>query len=176
MSAKPTRLAQLELRALLLVNRANMRPVLGRVFAVASRLGDGVFWYVLMLLIPVLEPARGLRTSLLMLGTGLTCTVLYKLIKETTRRPRPCAQYGELFTTVEPLDEFSFPSGHTMHAVAFSMVAVTVYPALSWLVLPFTALVALSRVVLGLHYVSDVFVGALLGLVVSLVSLQLFGA
>lgn len=176
MATRPTRLAALELRALLLANRANMRPGLGRVFATASRLGDGVFWYVLMLLLPLLAPQHGLRTSLLMLGTGMSCTVIYKLIKETTRRPRPCAQYGQLFTTVEPLDEFSFPSGHTMHAVAFSMVAVTAHPMLSWLLLPFTALVALSRVVLGLHYVSDVFVGALLGLGVSVAALHLVGA
>ena len=55
-----------------------------------------------------------------------------------------------------PLDEFSFPSGHTLHAVAFSVVAVAHYPVLAWLLAPFAASVAVSRVVLGLHYPSDV--------------------
>ena len=80
---------------------------------------------LMMLALPLVGGANGLHTSLLMLGTGLACTVLYKLIKEGARRPRPCARHARLFTTVEPLDEFSFPSGHTMHAVAFSLVAVT---------------------------------------------------
>lgn len=51
-----------------------------------------------------------------------------------------------------PLDEFSFPSGHTLHAVAFSLVAMAHYPVLAWALVPFTASVAVSRVVLGLHY------------------------
>jgi len=44
----------------------------------------------------------------------------------------------------------------TLHAVSFSLVLTHYYPALGWIVWPFTALVALSRVVLGLHYPSDV--------------------
>jgi membrane-associated phospholipid phosphatase len=57
---------------------------------------------------------------------------------------------------VAPLDEFSFPSGHTLHAVSFTIVALAYYPWLAPLLVPFTAGVALSRVVLGLHYPSDV--------------------
>jgi undecaprenyl-diphosphatase len=53
---------------------------------------------------------------------------------------------------VHPLDEFSFPSGHTLHAMAFSGVACWHYPALLPMVLPVTALVAASRVLLGVHY------------------------
>jgi undecaprenyl-diphosphatase len=57
---------------------------------------------------------------------------------------------------VPPLDEFSFPSGHTLQAVGFTVVALAWYPLLAPLLLSFTALVATSRVVLGLHYPSDV--------------------
>ncbi|HET7766673.1 MAG TPA: phosphatase PAP2 family protein, partial [Burkholderiales bacterium] len=64
-----------------------------------------------------------------------------------------------------------FPSGHTLHAVAFSMVAISFYPALAWLLVPFTLLVASSRVVLGLHYPSDVLAGAALGAIIALASL-----
>ncbi|HNW79764.1 MAG TPA: phosphatase PAP2 family protein, partial [Candidatus Competibacteraceae bacterium] len=72
-----------------------------------------------------------------------------------------------------PLDEYSFPSGHTLHAVSFSIIAVYYYPVLAWLVLPFTVLVALSRLVLGLHYPSDVLAGILLGAALASLTLQI---
>ncbi|HYR36596.1 MAG TPA: phosphatase PAP2 family protein, partial [Burkholderiales bacterium] len=62
-----------------------------------------------------------------------------------------------------PLDAFSFPSGHTLHAVAFTLVALNYYPALAPTLVAFTLLTAGSRVVLGLHYPSDVLAGAALG-------------
>ena len=62
-----------------------------------------------------------------------------------------------------PLDHFSFPSGHTLHAVMATTVLGYVAPLLLLLMLPFTLLVALSRMILGLHYPSDVAVGAMIG-------------
>ena len=62
-----------------------------------------------------------------------------------------------------PLDHFSFPSGHTLHAVMATTVLGYVAPLLLLLMLPFTLLVALSRMILGLHYTSDVAVGAMIG-------------
>ena len=67
-----------------------------------------------------------------------------------------------------PLDHFSFPSGHTLHAVMVTTVLGWVQPILLILMLPFTVLVALSRMVLGLHYPSDVVIGALIGAVVAI--------
>jgi undecaprenyl-diphosphatase len=75
---------------------------------------------------------------------------------------------------VEPLDEFSFPSGHTLHAVAFSVVALAYFPALAVVLTPFIVLTAISRIALGLHYPSDVFAGAAIGAGVGLVALRLF--
>ena len=57
----------------------------------------------------------------------------------------------------------AFPSGHTLHAVAFTLVALAHYPVLAWLLMPFTASVAVSRVVLGLHYPSDVLAATAIG-------------
>ena len=94
---------------------------------------------------------------------------LYKLLKRGTARPRPCMTAGSgLRALVPALDTHSFPSGHTLHAVAFTLVLVPHYPPLAWALVPFTLLVALSRVVLGLHYPSDVLAGAALGALLGL--------
>ena len=61
-----------------------------RPFALVSRLGDGVFWYVLMLLLPVFHGLNGLQASLHMLATSGVALLLYKSLKGVTRRARPC--------------------------------------------------------------------------------------
>ena len=125
-------------------------------FAVVSRLGDGVFWYALMGLLVLADGIDGIAASAHMAATGVVALTLYKTLKRWTRRPRPYAAHPRIRAWVAPLDEFSFPSGHTLHAVSFSIVALAYYPWLAPLLVPFTFGVALSRVVLGLHYPSDV--------------------
>lgn len=155
-------LARWDRDASLACNRANHRLV-GSVFALASRLGDGWCWFALMATLPLVAGPAGARTALAMLVTGAVATALYKLMKRLIHRPRPCEADPTVHLTVPPLDRFSFPSGHTLHAVSFTVLACDAHPALLWLLAPFAALVALSRLVLGLHYLSDVMVGAALG-------------
>lgn len=138
-----------------------------------SRLGDGVFWYGLMLALIAWHGWEALPAVLHMTVAGLAGTLIYKGLKGATERPRPYQVCPTICCLTAPLDRFSFPSGHTLHAVVFSLVTTAYYPALGWLVWPFTALVALSRLVLGLHYVSDVLVGALLGAAVAGLTLAL---
>ncbi len=134
-----------------------------RIFAATSRLGDGVAWYTLMAAMVLFDGFDGLRASAHMAATGAIALLLYKALKRWTRRPRPYAADVRIRAWIAPLDEFSFPSGHTLHAVSFTVVALAYYPQLAWLLLPFTAMVALSRVVLGLHYPSDVLAATAIG-------------
>jgi undecaprenyl-diphosphatase len=142
-------------------------------FALISRLGDGVFWYVLMAALVATDGMGGLAASAHMAATGVIALTLYKLLKRWTRRPRPFASDVRIRAWVAPLDEFSFPSGHTLHAVAFSIVAIAHYPVLAALLVPFTASVAVSRVILGLHYPSDVLAAMGIGTALAGVSLWL---
>ena len=144
-----------------------------RYFSLVSRLGDGVFWYALMGLLILCDGMRGLEASGHLALTGLVALLLYKGLKRWTRRPRPFASDLRIRAWVAPLDEFSFPSGHTLHAVGFSLVAMAHYPVLAWLLVPFTASVAVSRVVLGLHYPSDVLAATVIGSTLAGVSLWL---
>src|SRR5262249_27792909 len=106
-----------------------------------------------------------------MLVVGIVCTLVYRALKQGTLRPRPYEVHAHIAAGATPLDRFSFPSGHTLHAVAFTLVALAYYPALTWFLLPLTAAVAASRMVLGLHYPSDVLAGAAIGASVALGSL-----
>lgn len=142
-------------------------------FAAVSRLGDGIFWYALMLALLAFGGERGQRTVLLMAVLGLLSLAVYKLLKQLSRRPRPLAVEQALSTRVAPLDEFSFPSGHTLHAVGFTLVVCQSYPVAGLLLWPFCASVAASRVVLGLHYPSDVLAAIGLGWALSESTTQL---
>lgn len=161
--------AELSLRA----NRAVGRGPAVAVFRAASRLGDGLFWYALMLALMLAGGADAAFPVLHMVLAGLACTATYKLLKRGTARLRPCDAGSGVCALSAPLDRFSFPSGHTLHAVCFTMIACAYYPALAGLLVPFTVLVAASRLVLGLHYPSDVFAGALVGGSIAFASLGL---
>ena len=168
-----TRIVDAENGWCLRANRVCERNGLLRYFAAVSRLGDGVFWYLLMGALVLADGMDGLRASAHMAATGVVALTLYKALKRWTRRPRPFAADLRIRAWVAPLDEYSFPSGHTLHAVSFSVVALAYYPWLAPLLLPFTAGVALSRVVLGLHYPSDVLAATGIALLLGSASLQL---
>ncbi|NII10182.1 phosphatase PAP2 family protein [Oleiagrimonas sp. C23AA] len=172
MKAVLTPRAALEQRLCLTANRWGTRRAIGRFFAIVSRLGDGVFWYALMGVIAALGGWRGLQAAAHMALTGLAALGLYRLLKRWTRRPRPFRACPGVIAHIPPLDEFSFPSGHTLQAVGFTLVALAYYPMLAPLLVPFTLLVAASRVVLGLHYPSDVLAAGAIG--TALASLSLF--
>ncbi|NOT14962.1 MAG: phosphatase PAP2 family protein [Methylotenera sp.] len=153
------------------VNHTSRYKLIRESFKLVSRLGDGVFWYVLMVAILLLNGRDGLTPVLHMVLAAASGTVLYKWLKGKTLRPRPYEVRQEIKLGCAPLDKFSFPSGHTLHAVIFSIVALSYYPQLFIILVPFSSMVALSRVVLGLHYPSDVLAGALIGVLIAALSL-----
>lgn len=167
------RAVELELGICVSINRTFGSPLLQRFFAVISRLGDGIFWYTLMLCLPLLYGSKAIYVSLLMVAVGIANLLLYRLIKRTTERERPYSVNTQIRLGTAPLDHYSFPSGHTLHAVAFTILACVFYPQLAWVLIPFACLVAASRVILGLHYPTDVAAGALIGSIVAMTGLIL---
>ena len=145
------------------LNRISRPPIIKKVFVVISRLGDGAAWFLLMMTLPLLYGEPGLTTCASMIKVGLVNFVLYKIIKTFSARHRPCAVSAAITLSTPPLDQYSFPSGHTMHAVAFSMIVMAHHPELAIVLIPFSSLIALSRVVLGLHFPTDVIAGGLIG-------------
>jgi undecaprenyl-diphosphatase len=132
-----------------------------------------VFWYTLALLLPLLYGSLGIAPAIRMAVVGVAGLVIYKVLKSRLVRERPYISLAGIVPGTPPLDRYSFPSGHTLHAVSFSIVVIDAFPEWAPLLIPFACLVASSRVILGLHYPSDVLAGAVLGALLAIVGIQI---
>lgn len=100
------------------------------------------------------------RAVILLAGVFITAVIVFT-IKFTVRRSRPAGDWGSIYRKTDP---HSFPSGHAARAAMLAAVALGIGPA--WfgiLLLLWAPLVMLARVSMGLHYISDVVAGAVIG-------------
>lgn len=155
-------------------NRACHYNLIKKIFTVISRLGNGVFWYILMALLPLFYGSESIMVVVQMIASGLSGTLVYLYLKKSTKRPRPYAVNGSIELGTQPLDQYSFPSGHTLHAIGFSTIVCYYYTEFIVFLIPVSILVAVSRMILGLHYPSDVLVGAGIGFTTAAMVLSIF--
>jgi undecaprenyl-diphosphatase len=130
----------------------------------ATRLGDGWVWLATLLAL-LIGGDRFRRVAAAVVLAGLAASATFGALKRRYRRPRPCEWVAHPWSRVRPPDRFSFPSGHTINAFAISTVLAWQWPLLLPALLATAAAIGGSRVALGLHYVSDVVAGAILGVV-----------
>jgi undecaprenyl-diphosphatase len=143
------------------------------IFLGASRLGDGALWWSCGLVLLVVGGSIG-RLAVLAAALAVGASIiLFMGIKQLIGRPRPCATWPDLPCLLAPPDRFSFPSGHSMTAFAAASALSGVLPVLLPPLLSAALLIGASRVFLGLHYPSDVLVGALIGSGLGLGSIHL---
>jgi undecaprenyl-diphosphatase len=100
--------------------------------------------------------------------------VLFRLLKTAGRRRRPCHLAPHCWATILPPDKFSFPSGHTITAFAMAISIAHSYPQCYAYLLFLAASIALSRIVLGMHFLSDVLAGAAIGIALGYASVSFF--
>lgn len=139
------------------------RSGLTRFFVLMSRLGDGWFYFLIAFLQMFFLPVK-LYWLIFGIAAFSIELILYKLIKPLSKRRRPFHRYPSIKNLIEPPDLYSFPSGHTAAATVAVFVFSMNAPALLPVLILFAILVGLSRVYLGVHYLTDVIVGALLAL------------
>jgi undecaprenyl-diphosphatase len=139
-------------------------------------MGDGWLWYGLgaMLLVyggPQRFAAIGAAGSAAIFGI-----IVFKLLKRLSQRSRPCQVEPHCWSRVLPPDKFSFPSGHTMTAFSIALVVSYFYPSLEGMLFFVAFSIAVSRIVLGMHFLSDVLAGIVLGIALGCASITAFAS
>jgi len=152
-----------ELKVCRYLNRSSRSSLVRQLFRGVSWLGDGWIWYAVIVGMPLGYGVEGLQAALHLAATGALGVLLYKLIKNHAVRERPYITHSAIECASAPLDRYSFPSGHTLHAVSFTLMLTAYLPEWAAALVALATLIALSRVILGLHYPTDVAAGAVLG-------------
>ncbi len=139
----------------------------------ATRSGDGWLWYLVAIILAFFGgPERyiALGSSCLAAGAGIA---FFLWAKRATGRRRPCHIQPHCWSTLLPPDQFSFPSGHTITAFAILTPLLVIYPEFT-AEFTFIALsIAASRIILGMHFLSDVLAGAAAGTLLGYAALAL---
>ncbi|HEY7305367.1 MAG TPA: phosphatase PAP2 family protein [Bryobacteraceae bacterium] len=146
-----------------------------RLWAIAAtRAGDGWLWYLTGLFILLLGGDDRLTAIAAAGSAALVGVGVFMSLKKLSGRKRPCEIEPHCWATLLPPDQFSFPSGHTITAFAIAITLGEFYPALLAALLFCALSIAVSRILLGMHFLSDVIAGALIGSGLALSSHSLF--
>lgn len=140
----------------------------------ATRMGDGWLWYATGVAVLI----WGGESRFLAFGSAglavLSGILLFLVLKRVSHRRRPCDLEPHCWASILPPDQFSFPSGHTITAFAMAMTLGFFYPDFLLALLLVALSIATSRIVLGMHFLSDVVTGSLLGILLGYSSICLF--
>ena len=129
----------------------------------ASRAGDGWLWWCCGLAVLASNDVARYEAILAAAVAVLVGTLIFKVLKRAVGRKRPCAIQPHCWATLLPPDQFSFPSGHSITAFAVAISLGAFYPPALPVLMFCASSVAVSRVVLGMHFLSDVIAGSALG-------------
>lgn len=169
-------LAIAEGNLLLLIQEYLRYPIVDDVMLFITKLGDkGIIWIVLGIIF--LIPRKTRRAALLSL-LALVCAHLLcnEVLKDYVGRIRPYEVVTGLTSLIGPQSDYSFPSGHAMTSFAAAVVFFRHQRRrLGVPMLTLAILIAVSRLYIGVHYPSDVIIGAVLGTIIAAIFILLFG-
>lgn len=135
--------------------------------------GDSWFWGLALILLWVFtDDPFWKKWAVVLLGGISVLAVTVMLLKFIIRRRRPEGEWGGIYRNTDP---HSFPSGHAARAFLIAVVAIGLGPAWAGILLwVWAPLVSLARVAMGVHYISDIVAGMLVGILAGIISLELY--
>ncbi len=169
------RLAEFDARLFLGINRLHHLFHLEKLVRAVSFTGDGHFYVLIAICLPLLSPQEGMNFLMAGLLSFLLELPLYWVLKRSCKRRRPFKVVQALAPLLQPSDEFSFPSGHTTAAFMMAVLISMFFPATLVPLYLWASLIGLSRVMLRVHFISDVLAGVVLGTAIAMFSLLLLG-
>ena len=131
-----------------------------------SRTGDGYMQVIVPLLIAIFS--QSISFFMLALTAFAIERLLYFVLKHSLKRRRPPDIVPNFSCLVQPSDQFSFPSGHTMAAFLLAGLVVNELGIIALPMYIWATAVGASRVILGVHFPSDIIAGATLGSIILL--------
>lgn len=138
------------------------RKTLTNFLKIISKLGDWWLWTIFTIVIIPLK----LELGILLLSALILQVALQKTIKNIVTRRRPYIKYRvEIKRLIVPPDRYSFPSGHTSGAFTVFFSFLNFYPEISIILLIISLLIGFSRIYLGVHYLTDVIFGIIIGFI-----------
>ena len=165
-------LADLDARLFLGLNSLHQRMQLETLVRFISFTGDGYLYLLMGVSLPLLFPDQGITFLLAGLLAFVIELPIYWVLKKSFKRRRPFHVVQALAPVLKPSDEFSFPSGHTTAAFMIAGIASICFPGISLLAYTWAGLIGLSRVMLRVHFISDVLAGMVLGSMIAYFSLR----
>ncbi len=159
-----TRLDALDRRLFTHLTRREQAVMDRSLLALTTIANRSVLWLSIAGVVAILGGGRGRRAAFRgVLAISLTSTLVNLPLKYLARRQRPERRRGDRPPVLPIPGSFSFPSGHSASAFAFTTAVAREDPRLLLLVLPLATAVAYSRVHLRVHYPFDVLAGAAIG-------------
>jgi membrane-associated phospholipid phosphatase len=135
--------------------------------------GDSWYWGLLLLAVILFAAPAYRDWALISLIAVLIGAALVLTIKFTFKRRRPEGDMGMIYRKTDP---HSFPSGHAVRSLMLGVIALGIAPSwLGFLLIVWAPLVGIARVMIGVHYVSDVVAGWLLGILFGLITIWTAG-
>lgn len=148
-------------------------PVLNKIMAFLSHLGDhGFFWIALGLVLLIFAKTRPTGIQV-MLSIILTYIIGNMILKNLVDRPRPYDMYAALQPLIPKLSDFSFPSGHTMNGFTAAVSIFLNHRKAGTAALILAALIAISRLYNLVHYPTDILGGLAVGIGCALLANQI---
>ncbi len=132
--------------------------------------GDGWLWYAMGLIVLLFGGDRRYEALISAGASSGAGILLFLKLKRLCNRQRPSAIKPHCWATLLPPDQFSFPSGHTITAFSIAVPLGLFYPSLMVGLLFCAVSIAISRVMLGLHFLSDVLAGCAIGVLLGAVA------
>ena len=163
-----------DLRMLLWCGRSRLYPVFLNWVRAISKSGDGYMQLLFPLLVWLLSPSLGQDFLLLFVCAFALERSLYYVLKNTLKRQRPPEVIPHFTSIVKASDQFSFPSGHTMAAFLLAALSTMTLGSSAAILYVWATAVGISRVVLGVHFPTDILAGAIIGISIAQFSVSYF--